>query len=91
MKKLFEKIKVWIKEFIADWKEDTPKRWKVIRDVSGATTTAILILSGVGSQFPALEVPYWFSHYGWYIAGVCALITGYSGKQKITKSDEDKI
>lgn len=79
------KLKKWIQEFIHDWKEETPKIWKVIRDIAGVMTTVIIILSGVGSQFPSLEVPYWFPRYGWYIAGGCALIIGYSGKQKVTK------
>lgn len=85
MKKIFEKIKTWIKEFITDCKEETPKIWKWIRDIAGGITIGIGILSGIGAQFPIFEIPYWFSHYGWYIAGVCALITGYSARKKVVK------
>lgn len=85
MKKLFTKLAAIFKEFIADCKAETPKIWKWIRDVAGGITTAILILSGVGSQFPTLEVPSWFSQYGWYIAGLCALIVGYSARKKVAK------
>ena len=79
------KIKAWIQEFISDWKEETPKIWKWMRNIAAGATTALVILSGIGSQFPTLEVPYWFSQYGWYVAAACALITGYSGKQKVIK------
>lgn len=88
MKKLttfIQKIKILINRFIQDCKEETPKIWAWIRNLAAGLTLAITILSGVGATFPSLEVPYWFSSYGWYIAGICALITGYSAKQKVIK------
>jgi hypothetical protein len=82
MKKIIELIKKLIKVFIDDWKEETPKVWARVRNIAGAITVAIPILEGVTPQFPSFQPPTWFIDYGWYIAGICLLITGLSGKQK---------
>ena len=77
------KLKVLYRKFRADWRAETPKIYKAIRNAAGAVTGIIVILSGVAGVFPNLNVPTWFTSYGWYVAGLCALITAYSGKQKV--------
>ena len=75
------------KKFIVNWRAETPKFWKGLRDAAGIVTTSILVLSGIAGVFPSLNVPTWFSNYGWYIAGACALITAFSGQKKVEKSE----
>lgn len=75
-------MKKFFKQFVADWKAETPKVWARVRNIAGVITVAIPILEGVTTQFPIFATPEWFLKYGWYIAGASLLITGLSGKQK---------
>lgn len=79
----------YIDRFKAAWKAETPKLSKWIRNVAGTVTTVMMILAGISGIFPTLNVPVWFSDYGWYIAGVAALITGFSGTRTVKKDEKD--
>ena len=80
-----KKLKALYRKFRSDWHAETPKIYKAIRNAAGAITGVIVVLSGTAGVFPSLNVPTWFTNYGWYVAGVCALITVHSGKQKVNQ------
>jgi hypothetical protein len=87
---MFKEIKVYLQKFSSNWKAETPKLAKFFRNLAGAVTGIIVVLSGIAGMFPNLNVPTWFTNYGWYVAGICALITAYSGAQKKDLKDPDK-
>jgi len=78
-----KKIKQIFQEFLSDWRAKTPKIAKFFRNLAGTVTGIVVVLSGIAGILPSLDVPIWFTNYGWYIAGICALITAYSGSQKV--------
>lgn len=71
-------------QFKADWKSETPKVWRVVRNVAATTLVVLPTATGVASVVPEvqglIDPLFWKAVFA--IMFISGLITGYAGKQK---------
>lgn len=55
----------------------TPKKWKRIQATAGSLLAIVTALAALPTVVPGMNVPTWFSDYGWYAAAVLTAIIAY--------------
>jgi|WetSurMetagenome_2_1015567.scaffolds.fasta_scaffold284361_3 hypothetical protein len=80
------KIITWIKDLPRQWKAETPKVAKWIRNVAGTLTVVLPTAWGVLSA-TGIGMPDWFNHSIGYIILGSAVIAGVAGTKE-KKKDE---
>ena len=76
-----KKIKEFFKEIVRQWKAETPKVAKWIRNISGIIT-AVVPSAWMTFNVMGILMPYWFSQNVGYITLAALLITGFAGTKE---------
>lgn len=82
-------MKKYIKKFASNWKRDTPKRWKKIRNFAFAVTLVVPTAWTVTSMMPNIDFPQWIKYIVAVTVFLSISITLYSG-QKTNENDLGK-
>ena len=76
-----KKIKEFFKDVVRQWKAETPKVAKWIRNIAGIIT-AIVPSSWAAFTLMSIQMPDWFNHSVGFITFSALLITGIAGTKE---------
>ena len=86
------KIKRWWSAFVADWRAETPRVWRAVRNVCATTLVVLPTATGLAGAIPETQglVSPVFWKAVFVVMFVCGLVTGYAGKKKVSVNKQKR-